>query len=340
MPGTRRHHYVPVCYLKQWATPPERHGRLFVFDRTTGGKPRPSTPNNEAHERYFNAVEVEGADTNVVEKDVLGKLENIFGPAISRVNEVRALVPETRRLLCAFIAIQAVRTPDARTWFDAGYSKMGMATLEAGLHDKSVFFAQGRTFDPPMTDDELQEAYEAARDFLQQPGARIEMDRTTLILTALQLAPHIEDVLKKRCWLLGMAPDDTPAITSDDPIVLEWTGNGSPPATWSPGFGDHNTVVLAAVGPRHIVAGVPEEVRGKRRVQLSREDVARFNTMVAVRASRFVYSVGPSFAFWQDGTVVDGPNEWLNRVDGDPRGRKKRGELKLTSGWLGKHELR
>jgi hypothetical protein len=33
---TRRQHYVPACYLNQFAMPNERTGKLMVFDRQTG----------------------------------------------------------------------------------------------------------------------------------------------------------------------------------------------------------------------------------------------------------------------------------------------------------------
>lgn len=324
---TRRQHYVPSCYLSQFATPNERTGRLMVFDRQTGTV-RPSTPGNEAYVRDFYAVEPEDrSDANVAE-DALAKLEAIFSPAITRVNETRGL-PVDRRPLMAFIAMQSVRTPSAREWFDKGYNAIMMAMLEAETRTWDRFSASARKIMPDASDAELKKTFDGIREFLLQPGARVEMDQTTLIRNAFELAPDIEDELMNRCWLLGMAPDDAPLITSDDPVVFGWNGDGEPPDSWHPGVGDPRTVVLVSLGPSHVLAGVANEVPGKRRKQLTRKQVAHFNTMAACRAARFVYFLGPSFPFDQDGTVIVGPTDWLKGDENDPRAGKKRGLIKV-----------
>jgi hypothetical protein len=84
-----------------------------------------------------------------------------------------------------------------------------------------------------------------------------------------------------------------------------------------------------SLGPRHVLAGLVKEVRGKRRKQLTRQQVAHFNTRVACRAARFVYFAEPSFPFEQDGNVVDGPTGWLKGDENDSRAGKKRGLIKV-----------
>lgn len=326
-PRTRHQHYVPVCYLNQFANPHERDGKLLVFDRRTG-KVRPSTPGNEAHAGdFYMVVREDRGDANIAE-DALAKLEGIFAPAIARVNETSALPAEIRPLM-AFIAMQFVRTPSARAWFDKGNNAIWMALLEEHAKTWERFLASARKIMPDANEAELKEVFESIREFLRQPGARVEMDQTTLVRNAFELAPDLEDELAKRCWLLGMAPEDAPLITSDDPIVLDWDGDGEPPDSWYPGFGDPNTVVLVSMGPRHVLAGVSEEVRGKRRKQLTRAQVAHFNTRVACRAARFVYFAGPDFPFDKEGTIEVGPGEWLMGDENDRRAGRKRGIAKV-----------
>ena len=300
-----------------------------MFDRQTG-RSRPSTPGNEAHVRDFYAVELEDrSDANVAEH-ALAKLEGIFAPVLSRVNETRGL-PVDRRPLMAFIAMQCVRTPSARAWFDKGYNAISMAMLETQSRTWDRFLPNAQKIMPEANEEKLKELFEEIREFLKQPGARIEMDQTTLIKNAFELAPALEDELMKRCWLLGMAPDDKNFVTSDDPIVLDWSGSGDPPTSWNPGIGDPQTVVLVSIGPRHVLAGVSKEVVGKRRFRLTCEQVAQFNTSVTCRAARFVYSATEEFLFDQDGQVVDGPTEWLMGDENDPRAGKKRGAIKVIT---------
>jgi hypothetical protein len=227
--------------------------------------------------------------------------------------------------------MQWVRTPSARAWLAGGWNDASMALLATLVADEKVFAERAKESMPEASETDVKEILGTARDFLRAKGARIEVDQTTIVRETLKLAVHIEDELAKRCWLLGMAPDDTPAITSDDPVVLEWNGRGVPPRAWNPGVGDPETVVLVALGPRHILAGVPGSVPGRRRRDLKRQQVAHFNSLVALKASRFVYFAGESFAFERDGQVVDGPTDWLKRRPDDVREGKKRGRLTVLT---------
>lgn len=111
-PRTRRQHYVPACYLSQFASPNERTGRLMVFDRQTGVV-RPSTPCNEARACDFYAVEfADRSDANIVE-DALAKLEDIFAPAIARINGTSGL-PAGRHPCDRLFGVRAAQEPPRR----------------------------------------------------------------------------------------------------------------------------------------------------------------------------------------------------------------------------------
>src|SRR6266545_3495640 len=49
------------------------------------------------------------------------------------------------------------------------------------------------------------------------------------------------------------------------------------------------------------------------------DTTAAFDTMVAVRAARFVYFTGSSFTFERDAVVANAPDDWLKGADDDPR---------------------
>lgn len=325
-----RQHYVPACYLSQFGSPCERRGRLMVFDRKTG-EVRPSTPDREAFIRDFYTLERTDRGDAYIAEEALGKIEGIFAPAIARVNETRGL-PANIRPLLAFIVMQFLRTPSARAWLARGYNTVWMEAMKEDVRHRDGFLSRARRAHPDTPPEEIEELYDDVCEFLRAPGARIEMDQTTLIRDVFEVAPELEDVLAQRCWLLGMAPDDAAVVTSDDPIILEWSGPGQSPRTWHPGLGERHTTVLVALGPRHILAGVNEEFSGKRRIQLTRDQVAQFNTTVACRAARFVYYSGTSFPFEQNDRVIAGPTDWLRGDEKDPRAGRKRGIFRVKRG--------
>jgi hypothetical protein len=232
-PRTRRQHYVPACYLSHFAWPNARTGRLWVFDRQTGAR-RPSTPGSEAHSRDFYAVELESRDDANIAEDELAKLESIFAPAISRVNETSGLPAEIRPLM-AFIAMQFVRTPSARAWFDKGRGAILMALVEETTQTWERFLPGARKIWPDANDEELGEAFSDIRECLRPPGARITMDQTTLIGDAFNIAPAIEDELAERCWLLGIAPEDAPRSHRMIRLFLTGTVRATRPIPGTPG---------------------------------------------------------------------------------------------------------
>jgi len=304
----------------------------MVFDRRTAAV-RPSTPDNEAFIRDFYTLERTDRGDAYIAEEAFARLEGVFAPAIARVNDTRGL-PANIRPLLAFIVMQFLRTPSARAWQARGYNAVWMAAIKEDVRHRDRFLSRARKAHPDMPSEEIDEMYEAAREFLRAPGARIEMDQTTMIKDAFEVAPELEDVLAERCWLLGLPPDDAAVVTSDDPIVLEWSGRGKPPKSWYPGLGDPDTTVLVALGPKHILAGVSEQVSSKRRICLTRDQVAQFNTSVACRAARFVYYTGAGFPFEQHGRVVVGPTQWLKGDENDHRAGKKRGIIQVEQGRL------
>jgi hypothetical protein len=309
--AARRHHYVPACYLRHFAIPHDRHeGTLHVYDRITG-KSWQSSPDKSAHERDFYRVEVEGEHPNLAE-NAYEALETRFAPTLTGVIERGALPKESEiamRELYAFVASQAVRTPRIRETQLRFYNDTAMLYLHTLADNKDVFMAKVRDSEPGISDDDADEMYATHLEFLNAKGARVVMDQTTLVRDSLGLAAGIEDVLARRCWILGVAPDGTSFITSDDPVHLQPSQLEVPKnPLWSPGFGDPSTNVIVPLSPRLVLMGLPYEFTARARIRLSRKEVAALNTDIALSAYRFVYSTHPTFAQLSDnGAVAAGP---------------------------------
>ena len=64
---SRKHHFVPVFYLKGFTATDKQDARLHVFDKKDN-RTRPSRPTQVANENHLYAVSGEDVDTNAVEK--------------------------------------------------------------------------------------------------------------------------------------------------------------------------------------------------------------------------------------------------------------------------------
>jgi hypothetical protein len=315
----RRHHYVPACYLKHFAVPTDRYaGKLHVYDRISG-KSWTSSPDNSAHERDFYRVDVEGEVPNLAE-NTYEALETLFAPTLGTVSDRGTLPQDSDGMadLFTFIASQAVRTVRVREMQSRFYNDTAMLFMRTLAEDKDAFMARFRAKSPGASERDAEEMFATHLEFVNAKGARVDMDQSTLVRDSLALTNAILDELTWRWWILGVAPDDTDFVTTDDPVHLQPSGPEYPKhPLWSPAFGDRHTNVLVSLTPRLILVGRPYEYTARARVRFSRREVAGINMDLALSAHRFVYSTRSTFAhIGIDGSVVDGPNEAL-RCDAD-----------------------
>jgi hypothetical protein len=87
--GARNHHFVPQYYLKGFAKPRSKDGKLTVFDLKD--RTRFTTkPRNVAARRDYNRVDIEGTDPNIVESQ-LSIHEGLADKAFRRVISARSI---------------------------------------------------------------------------------------------------------------------------------------------------------------------------------------------------------------------------------------------------------
>lgn len=272
----------------------------------------------------FNTVDVDGQPPTLVE-NTYGKLERRFAPTIAGVCE-RGTLPTDRiamRELLAFVASQATRTRRIREMQQRFYSDAHVFALRTRANNKRAFMKHLREMDgevSKISDDEAEELFASLGERVNSKGVRFEFEQTKYIGDTLELAAELEDILARRCWILGRPSDGTAFVTTDDPVQLQPAGRGRPThPLWSPGFDDENTNVIVTLSPRLVLIGLSYVFTARARVRLSRREVAAINTDLALSARRFIYSTEPRFAqIGEDGSVVQGPTEMLRRKEAPP----------------------
>lgn len=113
---TRKHHYISACYLKYFAIPQKRTGRIYALDKNNK-KQYATSPGDTGCERDFNYVDAEGISPNYIE-DMIGKvLEPDFPKVVSYVIENHKL-PKPKstfyNILISIISLFVVSNPTMR----------------------------------------------------------------------------------------------------------------------------------------------------------------------------------------------------------------------------------
>jgi len=140
-PAHTHHHTIPAGYLCGFASPVRNRPKLEVLDLQRREWRKRQSPKAVCKHNGFYAVKVPGIAENVVETEVLQRLETEAIPLIRRLDkELRAFAasggsarqpqigPEDLDLLAAFTAIMWVRTESVRVF---GRKAAGVLVPEA-----------------------------------------------------------------------------------------------------------------------------------------------------------------------------------------------------------------
>ena len=137
----RKHHVLPVSYLRNFCDP---DGNLYVYER--GRRPRKSVPKSEAYVRDFYAIESEQGKTFEIE-EILGRYESEAAPVMRGILEREAsgdrwLLTESEvDILTHFVALTFQRVPAGRRHADEHVAPAVKHLLTSAANDRDKFVA-------------------------------------------------------------------------------------------------------------------------------------------------------------------------------------------------------
>ncbi len=299
----RGHHIVPAFYLARFTEGRKDTDRLFVVERSSK-KTRFGKPKTEARRRDFYQVNAE-ADPFIVEKE-LGKIEGRVAAALRDLEETGAMTQEIHTLIVNFVALQAVRVPPLREQqraFMEDVTRLLISTYadspEAFEKSKEQLVADGYDIED-LTHEDL-------KHFADNPGVyTLEVDRTALVMSALETGKALVPILAGRPWCLYEAKNGLAFITSDNPVAM--SANGPPPPGWTPAFGREDTAVTFPLSSRFAYVSCPTEAADYTAPE--RRRVALMNTLTAENSERFLYAQSEDFVWLNsDGQLRKGVTE-------------------------------
>jgi len=254
-------HFVPVVCLKKFAG----SDRLIrVYER---GQPIvPRKPKKIAWDWYLYATESENGGLNQDLEEAFADVENEIAPLLRTLDKLRAdqeLSPNDTALLMTFVALQALRTPSARTRLRKLDSKLlSSADLDAQM-GKIV-------------------------------GARVAQKSWWLDSIGRLSQPMLR-ALSHKTMAIYRNSTAVPFITSDDPVVL--VRNEIYPVGDSQAF--FQAHVLFPIGSKAMLCFHlpdvlwPRDERKHRTIEIRSADdllVEEVNAAVMRRASRFIFA--------------------------------------------------
>jgi len=210
---SRRHHFLPQCYLKGFSKPRKRGKthHVVVFDRH--GKQFTSNIVNIVVKHDFNRVEIEGTAPDVFEQK-MAKFEGDLAPALNRILEARNLRnAEDRAILLNFIGLIAIRNPRHRESFRNFNEQVVKRMMELATDTKERWegqMKQGR--EAGVLKETKTITYEEMRDFVKKNEYRIDLKTDFLIASEMKSFDAILPTLFNRKWVAFTPPTGSSAF--------------------------------------------------------------------------------------------------------------------------------
>lgn len=315
--GARNHHFVPQFYLKGFAKPRSKDGRLFVCDMKERRRFQ-TRPRNVAAKRDFNRVEAEHLDPNIVESQ-LGTVEAEFDRAFKRIIDAQSIASRDDFSavlgLLARLFIAHPKFRNQRETLMSDVAQMMMQNMVASKERWDAVEAQGQAdgaIDSPIP-------FEEAKAMVEQGLIVPRVNKDVLIAQEFELWPTILPMLERRNWSLFIAsPEAGDFATSDRPCTLRWSDPGTESGMFGPGLGVGGTSIIFPISRNLAIEGRYE--RGGGTMHATPELVAAVNIATLTSTMRQVYSAEDFPITDLDGTIrpFSQSEFWLERICNRP----------------------
>jgi hypothetical protein len=272
--GPKRHHQVPVFYLRRFAT----DDRLVV--RTRGGKCGTAGLRDAAvQEHFYSYLEGDGTRANDVEVFLAEDIDSPSAPIFDRLVKGNS-TPGDWTTLTRFMAFQVARSPRFRDLEHKIAASVG--PIMFGMEVLS------RTFGPEGSEEWNEQSargvFELARAH-PPPPYTAKPDSNSSVRVMLRQAEQLIHDFSSLEWAIARA--EAPAfITSDNPVGI-FRPIGDPAAFHGVGP-DDTSEVRFPLDPRHLLVGTKYSL-GFERFEASDEMVQTTNALLARTCNHAIF---------------------------------------------------
>lgn len=226
----KRHHFVPIAYLKAWA---KSDGKVFAYLADKGGEPLDMKPDQIGFERYYYSFTAESGEPDHDSfEEMFGRVETHWPRVLAAVTE-ESLSPEIAHWLYAMMTIMRTRGPAARDF--------NQALIELEWRTTCRILAERGRLPAKL------KRYEAELDTV-----RIAISEEQTLRKMSDGMRHLGDLTRPLGFEILVNDTATDFITSDNPVVYF---DGEDLAIKDP-YSEASTMeLLFPLSPRYLLRG-------------------------------------------------------------------------------------
>ncbi|MXO49660.1 DUF4238 domain-containing protein [Erythrobacter vulgaris] len=283
---------MPQFYLRNFADGVGRQARVVFFDEETRHLGH-TLVRNVGSKRYFNRVDAEGQDPDYLENALADLEGEISGPLADIIAAQNFPSEEHFTYVMNLAALLSVRNPQLRGQLERFHQDVVekvfgvlVSSEEAWEHHTKKMKDDGVELSGKVT-------YEDIKRFKDGKRYDINIDQTHLIGVEFEMVPKVLETMANRNWCFASAPEGSQYITSDNPVVLEWSDNRDYGPLASPGHGLMGTSLLFPLSSDALLLGTFEEL--PETLSHTDDQVTSVNTVIARNSRRQIYARNDQF---------------------------------------------
>ena len=297
MSEARGHHFVPRCYLNNFAI----NEKTDCVDMKAATS-RVMSTKKVAKMRDFNRIESDALPSDALET-AYGKFENELAPVLKTLSEGGTISEEDFSYVLTLIGVLAVRNPRHRDSFsnfqdNVRHQMLAVMSSTKERWERHLAGARRDGFADGMPD----VPYEEIRTSIERRDFKFVTTPHEHAQTEIPVVDHLINNLAERSWRWVRAtPNAGLFVTCDHPVCLNWIKR---PLGMAPlGYGLTGTTVFFPVAPTLAVLGEYDGRTDDLPADLFA--VAGFNRRVINNADRQVFAKHDSFRVFDEVNLLN-----------------------------------
>jgi Protein of unknown function (DUF4238) len=291
MSNPKKHHFLSQFYLSGFTLMGKNEAELFCYD-IKSKLVRISKPANEGYVKYFNRIDSNSNDPNILEKE-LAKVESSVANVFRGI-QINKELPKNEdfKELIYYIALLSTRNPKIRSDFNSFQQSIASSVFDLMISNKSIWEKQLKIIALEHGNKYKDITFEEMKSFLKEKRWKLVESNENKIKREFDSVDNIYKLLLERNWILLIDESNEDwFVTSDRPVKNIWSKGNN--LNYGPGFGIKNSELYFPLSRNIILNGsynLPSAI-----VTLNKRHVATLNTLQFLYTERFIYSPTSEF---------------------------------------------
>ena len=279
----KRHHYIPIFYLKGFVDP---YNEPFLWQYEKGCKDiKKVTAENIAWRKYYYSfTNIEGKQDSF--EDVLAVLEGAASLIFKKIKNYEILNDQERGDFSYFLATMLTRVPRLREHFES-YARNYMKQFgQYAGSNKNILESIIKNYEKD-TGQKIPVSTKDLQDFLVKGNYDINFGES-FSLEPMTYIKNIANIFFRMKWVFFEALDNFKFITSDNPIAF-WDPSQSPSSFLGVGLLNKNIEVTFPISKDFMFLG-SWKFESKNYIKANNNTVKDINYRTVLSAARFIFS--------------------------------------------------